>query len=129
MGPTIAPEHGFPTALESGIAVVALGLIIASLLGGHIAKLLIERNALPTLGTAEEGASMLAVNVAVILGYLVHAWLTSAGANSPLFVPCLLMGILLSNTVPVLFPRISWPAHTAALSLISNYALSIFLAM
>jgi hypothetical protein len=30
MGPTIAPEHGFPTALESGIAVVALGLIIAS---------------------------------------------------------------------------------------------------
>jgi ESS family glutamate:Na+ symporter len=73
---------------------------------------------------------MLAINVAVILGYLVHAWLTtSVGINLPLFVPCLLMGILLSNTVPLVFPRMRWPAHTAALDLISSYALSIFLAM
>jgi glutamate:Na+ symporter, ESS family len=146
-GPTIAAEHGFPAALESGIAVATLGLIIASLLGGPIAKLLIERNALPIPGTTEEGAApspdsdaapidkmdfmraMLAVNVAVILGYLVHAWLTSAGVNLPLFVPCLLIGILLSNTAPALFPRMIWPAHSAALELISSYALSIFLAM
>ena len=73
---------------------------------------------------------MLAVNVAVILGYLVHSWITSAsGIKLPLFVPCLLMGILLSNTVPALFPRIHWPARTASLELISSYALSIFLAM
>ena len=74
--------------------------------------------------------AMLAINVAVILGYLVHAWLTSSvGINLPLFVPCLVMGILLSNTVPLVFPRMRWPAHTAALELISSYALSIFLAM
>jgi glutamate:Na+ symporter, ESS family len=44
-------------------------------------------------------------------------------------VPCLIMGILLSNTVPLIFPRLQWPAHTAALELVSSYALSIFLAM
>jgi ESS family glutamate:Na+ symporter len=41
-GPTIAAEHGFPTALESGIAVATISLIIASLLGSPLAKILIE---------------------------------------------------------------------------------------
>ena len=45
-GPTIAEDHGFPAALETGIAVATLGLIIASLLGGPISKLLIERRGL-----------------------------------------------------------------------------------
>jgi ESS family glutamate:Na+ symporter len=31
--------------------------------------------------------------------------------------------------VPLLFPRLRWPARTASLELISSYALSIFLAM
>ena len=43
-GPTIAAKHGFPAALESGIAVATISLIIASLLGGPLTKLLIERN-------------------------------------------------------------------------------------
>ena len=147
-GPTIAAEHGFPTALESGLAVATISLIIASLLGGPLAKFLIERNRLEVPGIqpvdgeippeAEAAPidkmgvmrAMLAVNVAVILGYLAHAWLTeTTGINLPLFVPCLLMGILLSNTVPLIFPRLRWPAHTAALELVSSYALSIFLAM
>ena len=73
---------------------------------------------------------MLVVNVAVILGYLVHSWISShTSIKLPLFVPCLIMGILLSNTVPILFPRLNWPARTASLELISSYALSIFLAM
>jgi ESS family glutamate:Na+ symporter len=147
-GPTIAEDHGFPAALETGIAMATLGLIIASLLGGPIAKLLIERHGLAPapedvpvdqLPPEADAApidkmgimrAMLAVNVAVILGYLVHDWITTAsGLNLPLFVPCLLMGILLSNTVPVLLPRLQWPARTASLELISSYALSIFLAM
>jgi ESS family glutamate:Na+ symporter len=147
-GPTIAENHGFPAALETGIAVATLGLIIASLLGGPIAKLLIERRGLapapedmpvgelpPEADTAPIDKmgimrAMLAVNVAVILGYLVHDWITAAtGLNLPLFVPCLLMGILLSNTVPLLFPHLRWPARTASLELLSSYSLSIFLAM
>lgn len=147
-GPTIAAEHGFPAALESGMAVATISLVIASLLGGPLAKLLIERNRIEVPGTgADDGElapeadaapidkmgimrAMLTVNVAVILGYLAHASLTKAtGINLPLFVPCLIMGILLSNTVPLIFPRLQWPAHTAALELLSSYALSVFLAM
>ena len=44
-------------------------------------------------------------------------------------MPCLIVGMVLSNTVPVLLPRLNWPARTASLELISSYALSIFLAM
>lgn len=148
-GPTIAAEHGFPAALESGMAVATVSLIIASVLGGPLTKFLIERNRIevPGTGPEEDGElppeaeaapidkmgvmrAMLAVNVAVILGYLSHAWLTeTTGINLPLFVPCLIMAILLSNIVPFLFPRLKWPAHTAALELVSSYALSIFLAM
>jgi ESS family glutamate:Na+ symporter len=145
-GPTIAADHGFPAALEMGIAVATLGLIIASILGGPIAKLLIERHGLaPEVSPGGElppeadsapidkmgiMRAMLVVNVAVILGYLVHSWISSQGSiKLPLFVPCLIMGIVLSNTVPIVFPRLNWPARTASLELISSYALSIFLAM
>jgi glutamate:Na+ symporter, ESS family len=34
----------------------------------------------------------------------------------PLFVPCLIMGIVLSNAFPKRFPRWPWPARTAALN-------------
>jgi ESS family glutamate:Na+ symporter len=147
-GPTIAAEYGFSASLESGIAVATIGLIVASLLGGPLAKFLIERNRLEVPGMGPEDGelppeadaapidkmgvmrAMLAVNVAVIHGYLAHAWLTeTTGINLPLFVPCLIAAILLSNTVPLIFPRLHWPAHTAALELVSSYSLSIFLAM
>jgi ESS family glutamate:Na+ symporter len=74
--------------------------------------------------------AILVVNIAVILGYLVHDWISNATTiKVPLFVPCLIMGMVLSNTVPKLFPRWPWPARTASLDLISSYSLSVFLAM
>ncbi len=42
-GPTIASENGVAGAAELGIAAATIGLIMASLLGGPIAKFLIER--------------------------------------------------------------------------------------
>ena len=146
--PAIAAEHGFPAAIETGAAVATLGLIVASLLGGPVAKFLIERGKLVTgiaaAGTEaavaaneEAGAidksslmyALLMVNIAVILGYLVHGPITELGVKLPLFVPCLIMGIVLSNTVPLIFPKLPWPARTPSLTLISNYALSVFLAI
>jgi len=73
--------------------------------------------------------SLLAINVAIILGYLVNEALLEAGLKLPLFVPCLLVGIAMSNTIPLVFPRLPWPARTRALAIISDYSLSIFLAM
>lgn len=145
--PAIAAEHGFPAAMETGTAVATLGLVAASLLGGPIAKFLIERGKLVTEATdagqggiaAEADAApidkfsimqaLLVMNSAVILGYLVHGPLTATGIKLPLFVPCLIMGIVLSNTIPLLFPKLPWPARSPSLSLISDYALSIFLAI
>ena len=146
--PVIAAEHGFPAAMETGIAVATLGLIISSVLAGPIAKYLVEKYGLQSspadpvsieLAPEDDQApidkrgvmlAMLVVNIAVILGYLVHGWISSATTlKVPLFVPCLIMGMVLSNTVPKLFPRWSWPARTASLDLISSYSLSVFLAM
>jgi glutamate:Na+ symporter, ESS family len=146
--PIIAEQHNFPAAMETGIAVATIGLIVASVLGGPISKYLIEkRGARPGPAEVAPGEvavqadtapidkmgvmrAMLVVNIAVILGYLAHDWITSVSTiKLPLFVPCLIMGIVLSNTVPLMFPRWPWPAGTASLDLISGYALSIFLAM
>lgn len=145
--PAIAAEHGFPAAMEAGTAVATLGLIVASLLGGPIAKVLIERGKLvaeareagrSSIAPEDDAApidklgimqALLVVNIAVILGYLVHGPLTATGVKLPLFVPCLIMGIVLSNSVPLVFPKRPWPARSPSLSLISDYALSIFLAI
>jgi ESS family glutamate:Na+ symporter len=145
--PAIAAEHGFPAAVETGTAVATIGLIVASLLGGPVAKFLIERGRLVSgddasgsEATAPEADSapidksgvmyaLLMINIAVILGYLVHGPITETGIKLPLFVPCLIMGIVLSNTVPLVFPKLPWPARTPSLALISDYALSTFLAM
>jgi ESS family glutamate:Na+ symporter len=73
--------------------------------------------------------ALLALNVAIILGYLVNEVLAEAGIKLPLFVACLLMGMAMSNVVPRLLPRLPWPARTPAMAVISDYALNIFLAM
>ncbi len=146
--PEIAEKHSVGNALEIGIACATFGLILASLIGGPIAKFLIERNALeadpeakPVVGLKETGeskpdinhvnlmAALLALHVAIILGYFAHQGLEEFGLKLPLFVPCLIMAIILSNLQPLLFPKMPWPARTPALALISDYALSIFLAM
>jgi len=146
--PLIATEHHFPAAMETGIAVATLGLIISCVLAGPLAKYLIEKyglhpsssGALPIeLAPDDDKApidkmgvmqAMLAVNIAVILGYLVHDGISNTtDIKVPLFVPCLIMGMVLSNTFPKLFPSWPWPARTASLDLISSYSLSVFLAM
>lgn len=144
--PAIAAEHGFPAAVEVGTAVATLGLILASVLGGPIAKFLIERGKLtadaadPLVREGEAAPAgsidrtsfmqaLLLVNTAVVLGYLVHGPVTAMGIKLPLFVPCLIMGIVLSNTVPFIFRGLPWPARTPAMTLIADYSLSAFLAM
>jgi ESS family glutamate:Na+ symporter len=127
--------------------VATLGLIVASLLGGPIAKFLIERRKLfpsiPTEGAAattrEADAAainktrlmytLLVINLAVISGYSLHKLITEFGIKLPLFVPCLIVGIILSNTIPLIFPKLPWPARSPTLMLTSEYALSVFLAM
>lgn len=144
--PAIAAEHGFPAAIEAGTAVATLGLILASLLGGPTAKFLIERgklapeqNDIDDVAIAEAAVepitkdgfmrALLVINITIVLGYLAHLQITAMGIKLPFFVPCLIMGIVMSNTVPYIFPRMPWPARSTSVGLISDYSLSAFLAM
>ena len=147
-----APEVkklGIENALEIGIASATLGLIIASLIGGPISKFLISRNKLeapaangkPVVGLPHEGEDQQEVNhfsimqvilvmhVCMIFGYILHQQILSMNFSLPLFVPCLLVGILLSNTLPVFFPKMPWPARSRALAIVSDFSLGLFLSM
>lgn len=149
-GPQIEELTGFGAAPEMGVAAATLGLILAAVLGGPIAKRLIDRNGLtadqeaaPIVGLEFEDEEnpddlinhvslmrgMLAVHVAILVGYILHLAILEAGVKLPLFVPCLLVGITLSNTIPYLIRGLSWPARTKSLAVISDYCLSVFLAM
>lgn len=149
-GPTVSEQTGFAASEEIGIAVATLGLVVAALSGGPIAKFLIDRGKLepsggdgPVVGLPfeDEAAphetvdhvnlmrSLLTINVTIILGYFANQAILAFGLKLPLFVPCLLVGILLSNTVPRVLPKLTWPARSKALAVISDYSLSVFLAM
>ena len=149
-GPTVSEMTGLTGADEIGIAAATLGLVCAALVGGPIAKYLIDRHRLvgapsegPIVGLPyeQEGEedtkvnhisimrSLLAINVAIIIGYLANQVIEAQGLKLPLFVPCLLVAIAMSNTIPYLLPGLPWPARTRALAVISDYCLSIFLAM
>ena len=60
---------------------------------------------------------------------LANQWLASLGVKMPLFVTCLLAGILLTNVLPRVAPKVDWPARTTALALIAEVSLGVFLAM
>jgi ESS family glutamate:Na+ symporter len=146
--PEIKANHGVPNALEIGIASATLGLVIASLLGGPIAKYLIKRHKITgdsteeaVVGIAYDDADkeqinhisimavILVIHIAILIGYFLNQAIAATGLKLPLFVSCLLVAILLSNTVPYLLPRMHWPARTKALALVSDFSLGLFIAM
>ncbi len=149
--PRIAEDFGISNAMEIGIACATFGLILASLMGGPIAKFLITKHKLTPakvepldIGTPEEQTdkhlidhmdfldAVLAVHVSVILGYLINGGLEELGLKLPLFVTCLFAGIIITNLVPKSFPRITgtvWPSRKPAIALIAEISLGTFLAM
>ncbi|EIC23860.1 sodium/glutamate symporter [Thiorhodovibrio frisius] len=148
--PRIAEDYGIANAMEIGIACATFGLILASLMGGPIAKFLIHRHALEPAGhpeqdvgvSSEEQApsltyldfldAILAIHISIIVGLLLNRLVETWGLQLPTFVTCLFAGILLTNLVPKNFPRISgrrWPTRTPAIALIADISLGTFLAM
>jgi ESS family glutamate:Na+ symporter len=74
-------------------------------------------------------STILVLNVAILIGYALEGAVEATGLKLPMFVVCLLVAIVLTNTVPRAFPRIPWPTRTRALALISDLSLNVFLAM
>ena len=148
--PIITQRFGIANALEVGIATSTLGLVVASLVGGPIAGYLIKRHHLsgsstpdPVVGLPDEPdrapvddishigllRTLLVLNVVILIAYALEEVVEATGIKLPLFVVCLLVGIVVTNTVPRLFPAIQWPTRSRALALISDLSLNVFLAM
>ena len=146
--PEIAANHGVSNALEVGVAAATLGLVMASLLGGPVAKFLLNKHKLSgdpddamlvgatyadektdTLTHINFMGVLLVMHLAIILGYILNDVIGALGLKLPLFVSCLMVGIFLSNTVPHLFKKIPWPAHSRAMAVVSDFSLGLFIAM
>jgi ESS family glutamate:Na+ symporter len=148
--PKIAEGYGIGNAMELGIACATLGLILASIQGGPIARLLIKRYDLKpsthepidvgleqnkqaeNVGQYDFLDAILAIHICAILGSFLNELLEGVGLDLPLFVTCLFAGILVSNLLPKNFPRWSgraWPSRTPAMALIADMSLGTFLAM
>ena len=151
--PYFIESQGIDNANEIGIACATLGLILASLMGGPIANLLINRYQLAPppeavqevrdigfteaqrkagIGHLDFLDAVLAIHICIIVGYLLNGIIEDLGLRLPLFVTCLFAGILITNLVPKQFPTITgthWPTHTPAMALIADIALGSFLAM
>ena len=148
--PRLAEDFGVVSAMEIGIACATFGLILASLMGGPIAKFLITRHGLtpekvepPDVGVSQTNENtgigsvdfldaILAIHISGIFGILLNGLLAELGLELPLFVTCLFAGILITNLVPPNFMQISgqaWPSRTPAMALIADVSLGSFLAM
>jgi ESS family glutamate:Na+ symporter len=145
--PTFAARPGLANALEIGVLCATAGLVLASLTGGPVARFLVNRYKLrsdrhdtPEVGVhyAASGPSidyfsflhaLLAVHVSTAAGILLNEALGRVGFRLPLFVSCLVAGMLITNMLPRVAPRVAWPDRTPALALIAEVSLGVFLAM
>jgi len=146
--PIIAERFDFPAAPAFGAAAATFGLIAGGVLGGPLGERLVKRHDLDgsTAATLSVGMPyaqesqpridangvlqcLLVIAIAIAASGYFNDFLRSMGVTLPAFVTALFMGIVLSNVVPPLAPRLPWPAGTPSLALISEIALGLFLAM
>ena len=154
--PSFVETFQIESAMEIGIAAATFGLVLASASGGPIAQFLIRRfhirypNAtardqqLTDIAEADQPirpspidmtsflAALLAINICIITGTVLNSGIAAVGLKLPLFVPCLLVGILYSNLLPSARSErtvFHWPRQSPSLDLIGELSLGIFLAM
>ncbi|WP_442958464.1 sodium/glutamate symporter [Photobacterium frigidiphilum] len=148
--PRIGEEFGIPNAMEIGIASATFGLILASLMGGPIAKFLITRYQLKPnedeqldIGISNKKDNekitsfdfldaVFAIHICAIIGFILNKAISELGLQLPLFVTCLFAGIVITNLIPKSLPRITgtkWPSRKPAIALIADISLGTFLAM
>lgn len=143
--PTFVRDFNIENAMEIGIACATFGLVLGGLCGGPIASYLIKRHNLSSscqeqlsVGVDDEQEKitvnsiytvLLVLCLAVGIGLHLHQFIDSLGIKLPIFVPCLFGGIILTNTIPLIWQKLPWPTGTPSLALISDFCLGLFLAM
>ncbi|MDG2990950.1 sodium/glutamate symporter [Candidatus Synechococcus calcipolaris G9] len=144
----IFADYGIPNASEIGIANATFGLIIGGIVGGPIARYLILKYQLQPVNEEEQLSvsikhrqknvkidydtmlnSLLVLGLTIGFGLQISVVIEAIGLNLPMFVACLFAGIILTNTMPLLFKRFPWPTGTPTLALISDLSLGLFLCM
>jgi ESS family glutamate:Na+ symporter len=147
--PTFVDSLGISNALELGVAANTVGLISACVIGGPIARYLITRHKLVTSGDEpldigveheKQRTTMvdsygilwawLWLNVAMIFGYFLDQALAAGGLKLPLFVSCLIGGILIGNVRNLILKKEElYPGAKLGIALISDISLGMFLTM
>jgi glutamate:Na+ symporter, ESS family len=147
--PTFVESLGISNALELGVAANTVGLISACVIGGPIARYLITRHKIVTSGDAQldigvehekQHSTMvdsygilwawLWLNVAMIFGYFLDQALAAGGLKLPLFVSCLIGGILIGNVRNLILKKEElYPGAKLGIALISDISLGMFLTM
>ncbi|PSW14615.1 sodium/glutamate symporter [Photobacterium rosenbergii] len=150
--PTFVQDLGISNAMELGVASNTVGLITACIIGGPIANYLLNRHKLSTskdhdltIGSQFDEAQKIELshyavlwawawlNVTITLGYSIDKLLKATGANLPLFVSCLLAGIIVGNTGRLLFTKNKTQEKIIqgqkGLAMISDICLGMFLTM
>lgn len=140
----LAEENGLEGAQVLGLACATVGLIAGGVIGGPIARNLINRHNLegnpdqaahtpnPESDTKSGPVSLTGMldalwllAVCIGLGRAGHALLADAGVTLPEFLPCMLVGIILTNTMDALKIKV----NVASIGLCSDVSLQLFLAM
>lgn len=149
--PTFAEQYGITNAMEIGIATATFGLILASLMGGPIASLLIKKDNLKANQNEKQSVGVaygkenikidyfsflhgiLGIHVSIMIGVILNSAMEELGLKLPLFVTALFAGILISSFItPKMekkFTWLDWHAKSTSLALIADISLGIFLAM
>jgi ESS family glutamate:Na+ symporter len=146
--PIFRESYSITNASEIGIASATFGLILGGIVGGPIARILITKHRLRsndkeqdlTIGIKRSQTNVkidyntmlnciLVIASTIGLGIEINSLTNLMGLKLPLFVSCLFAGIILTNTVPLIFRRFLWPANTPSLALISDLSLGLFLVM
>lgn len=131
-----------------GLAVNMIGLIAACCIGGPLARMLIQRHRLSVPGPAvmqqlagSEAAdapgldhhafllALLRLHIAILLGEGLARGLEAIGITMPLYVTCLIAGILLGNVKPRIVRDVDLRASDACLTLIAYVSLGLFYTM
>lgn len=150
--PIFVERFGISNAMELGIASNMGGLFAACVIGGPIATYLMTHyKVTPSQdeeldvgvrydAPADAGRldyfnvlrAILAINLAIMLGFVIDAALAETGLTIPTFVSCLIAGILIKNLGRHISPNYNdeeLRGINHGLSLLSDLSLGIFLTM
>ncbi len=147
--PIFRDQHSIALAGEIGIACATFGLILGGLLGGPLARFLVQRHglepqsdAVQTVGVEYEHKmipvdydhmlrTIFVIFITIGIGIHIDLGLDALGVQLPTFVSCLFAGILVTNLAPKIFSRTQMPKpeQSRSLALISELSLGLFLAI